>query len=218
MNMMNRLFLFVLSSTQGGEGEGSSSSSSSGSTEKITEALRNMVKSPVFYIVIGAIVLLIIGVYLLRRIVKHRPNTVTIIVRKGEIYKIVDQSNPKYFLVPFTDKVGAVISLNEQELSSDKLFINNGPDALYKINFTIKYKVSDPKEFYKYSDRINDLMVAKLNEDLREYADKGNALVLVRDYREHNDEILSLINKAVSEFSVVVSSYKVNMIEPLGRK
>ena len=208
---MNKLFL-ILSGTSSESGSGESS------TSKLTESLKNMVKSPIFYIVIGAIVLLIVAVYLLRRIVKPRNNTSIIVVRGGQIHKVINENDDKYFLVPFTDRVGAVISLGEKEFSSDKLFINNGPDALYKINYTLKYKVKDPKEFYKYNDNIGNLISQKLNDDLREYADKGNALVLVKDYREHASEILSLINKALEEYSIEALSFKINLIEPLGRK
>ena len=200
-------------------GESSSTSSSEGSPSSgVTDALKNLVKSPAFYIVIGVIVLLIIAVYLIRRMVKARPNSKTIIVRKGVIHTIVDESNPKYFLVPFVDKLGAVISLDDQQLTSDKLFINNGPDALYKINYTLTYKVSNVKAFYKYHSNINDLVISKLNEGLREFADNGNALVLVKDYRENKDLILSTINNLIEEYSIEASSFKINLIEPLGRK
>ena len=50
---MNKLFqlLTVLEDTE---------SSSGGSTEKLTETLKNIVKSPIFYVVIGGLVMLII--------------------------------------------------------------------------------------------------------------------------------------------------------------
>ncbi len=182
------------------------------------EQLMKILKSPVLYIVLGAIVLLIIVFYLVRRFIKAKPNAVTIVLRKGQIHKVVDDKNPKYFLVPFIDKVGAIISLNERELTSDKLFINNGPDALYKVNYTLKYKVTNPVEFYKYNENINNLITKKLNDDLREYADQGNALVLVKDYRVNSDLILSLINKAIEEYQVGALSFKINLIEPMGRQ
>ena len=120
--------------------------------------------------------------------------------------------------MPFVDRVGAIISLNERELNSDKLFINNGPDALYKVNYTLKYKVTNPVEFYKYNENINNLITKKLNDDLREYADQGNALALVKDYRSNNELILSLINKAIEEYQVEALSFKINLIEPMGRQ
>ena len=58
------------------------------------------------------------------------------------------------------------------------------PDALYKINYPLKYKVTSPKEFYKLINNINNLLPIKLNDELRLYADQGNALILVKDYRE----------------------------------
>ena len=208
-------FLFLI--TKSSTGSGTDSGSGSGSTEKITEALKNMVKSPWFYVVIGLIVLLIVGIYILRRFIKARPNCKTIVIRRGEIYKVVDESNPKYFLVPFVDRVGAIVSLDERELTSDKLFINNGPDALYQVNFTLKYKVTDPKEFYRVAENHQDLMVSKINENLREFADKGNALVIVKDYRENSDKILELINASIKDYFVEATSFKVNLIQPLGK-
>ena len=194
------------------------STSESSSTEKITETLKNMIKSPVFYIVIGAIVLLIIAFYFYKKFIRNREGNVTIITRKGNIHKVLEGNGERYFLVPFVDKVGAVITLKEKEFSSDKLFINNGPDALYKVNFTIKYKVTDPKEFFKFNSDIENLIVSKLNDDLREFADKGNAMILVRDYRDNAEVILDLINKAVEEYFIEVSKFKINLIEPLGKK
>lgn len=221
MNPIFASLFLLLAENTGSSGSGSSSeqtSSGTGASEKLTETLKNMVKSPIFYVVIGVIVLLIIVFYLLRRIVKPANNAVKVITRKGKVHKLIDYQSDKYFLTPFIDRVAAVISLNEQELSSDQLFINNGPDALYKINFTIKYKVTNPEEFFKYHDQIKTLLLNSLNEDLREYADNGNALVLIKEYREHSQDILDLINKSISKYSVVASSYKVNFIEPLGRK
>ena len=48
---------------------------------------------------------------------------------------------------------------------------SSGPDALYKINYTLKYKVTNPKEFYKFINNINNLLPTKLNDELRLYAD-----------------------------------------------
>ena len=85
---MNKLFL-ILSGTSSESGSGESS------TSKLTESLKNMVKSPVFYIVIGAIVLLIVTVYLLRRIVKPRNNASIIVVRGGQIHKVINENDNK---------------------------------------------------------------------------------------------------------------------------
>ena len=209
--MINNLLL-ILSGTD------ASGSSSSSSTEKITEALKNMVKSPIFYVVIGAIVLLVIAFYLLRRIVKPSNNVVKVIVRKGNIYKLIDEKSNKYFMVPFTDSLGAVISLDDRELSSDKLFINNGPDALYKINYTLGYKVTDIEKFYKVKDNFQNDIVLKINDGLREYSDNGHVNELIKDYRDHSQDIVKVISTLIEECGVEALSFKVNFIEPLGKK
>ena len=208
---MNYLFL-VLSGTNASESSGSSS------TEKITEFFKQMVKSPVFYIVIGAIVLLIIAVYLLRRIVKPSSNVVKVIVRKGAIYKLIDEKSNKYFMAPFTDSLGAIVSLGDRELSSDKLFINNGPDALYKIDYTLGYKVVDVEKYYKYRDSFQNDIVLKINVSLREYADNGHVNEIIKDYRNRSKDLVALINTLTEECGVEALSFKVNFIEPLGKK
>ena len=93
---------------------------------------------------------------------------------------------------------------------------DSGPDALYKINPTLKYKVTDPKEFFKYLNNIQNILPVKLNDELRLYADQGNALVLVKDYRENASIILEVINKAVKEYFIEVTEFKINIIEPMG--
>ena len=187
------------------------------SADDLKETMINIVKHPAFYIVIGALVLLIIAVYLLRRIIRPEAGVASIITRKRNIHKVIDEKSSSYFMVPFVEQLGAVISLGDRELKSDKLFINNGPDALYQINYTLQYKVTNPKGFYPYSNNINDIIINKLNDDLREFADGGNALVLVKDYRENAAKILSLINKAIEPYSVEATSFKINLIQPLGR-
>ena len=213
---MNKLAqaLIILEDTQT-TGE---SSSSSGSTEKLTESLKGIVKSPVFYAVIGGLVLLIILVYLLRRFVKPSNNTVKVIVRHGQIYKLLDEKSDKYFMVPFTDSLGAVISLGEREFASDKLFINNGPDALYQINYALRYKVSNVETFFKYRDSFQNVIVNQINDELRDYADKGHVLEIIKDYREHSKELVKLLNGLVERYGVEVTAFKVNFIQPLGRK
>lgn len=214
--LLYNLKAFIEDSTQA-SAPSTSDTTPSNNSESAKEALMNIVKSPVFYIVIGVIVLLIIAFYLYKRIVKARPNSVVIITRKGKVFKTLDENHPKYFMVPFVDKVGATIFLKETEFSSDKLFINNGPDYLYKINYTLLYKVTNPVQHYPYHERLQDLISSKLNEDLREFADKGNALILVKDYREHSQEILGIINQSLQQYQIEVLSFKVNMIEPLGK-
>ena len=204
--------LFLILSAASSEAASSGGSSSGGSMESLKKIFTN----PILYIVLGSLVALIIAFYLFKRFVRAQPNATTIIVRKGQIYKVLNEENPKCFMVPFRDSVGAVITDSEKEFSSDKLFINNGPDALYKINYTLKYKVLDPKEFYPYLNGIQELLPKKLNDELRLYADQGNALVLIKEYREKASQILSVINKAVSEFHIEVTEFKINIIEPMG--
>ena len=211
---MNPLYLILSSSAESASSSGSGSGSSSGGS---LESLKQIFTNPVLYIVVGALILLLIAFYLIRRVVKATPNAKTIIVRGGKIHKVLDENNPKYFMVPFRDSVGAVITDSEKEFSSDKLFINNGPDALYKINYRLKYKVIDPVKFYPFLEKLPNALPAKLNDELRLYADNGNALTLVKDYREKNAEILKVINKAVEEFQIEVTEFKINLIEPLGR-
>lgn len=45
------------------------------------------------------------------------------------------------------------------------------PDALYKIDYTLKYKVTNHKESYKYLDKIQNILPVRLNDELRLYAD-----------------------------------------------
>ena len=77
---MKQLLIPLLSSVA--SSSENNSNSGTGSTESITKALKDMVKSPVFYIVIGGLILLIIVVYLLRRVIKPRPNLVSVVIRK----------------------------------------------------------------------------------------------------------------------------------------
>ena len=192
--------------------------SGTGTGESATESLKKIFTNPILYIVLGSIVLLIIIFYLVRRNIKARDNASIIVIRKGNIHKIVDSNSPSYYLVPFTDRVGAVIPLGEQSFASDKLYINDGPDALYQVNYVLNYKVVDPSLFYKCMNNFQEKAVISINDTLREYADKGNASVLVRDYRNNEKEIISLLNNALSQFSVEPVSFKVNFIVPLGKK
>ena len=57
-----------------------------------------------------------------------------------------------------------------------------------------------------------------INDNLREYADKGHVNEIIKDYREHNAKILELINNLVVEQGVEVTLFKINFIEPLGKK
>lgn len=88
----------------------------------------------------------------------------------------------------------------------------NGLDALHKINYTLKYKVTNPKEFYKYLDKIQNILPVRPNYELRLYADQGNALVLIKDYRENTKSIIEVINKAVAEYSIEVTDFKLILL------
>ena len=208
MNKLSQL-LTVLEDTE---------SSSGGSTEKLTETLKNIVKSPIFYIVIGGLVMLIILAYLLRRFVKPSQGVVKVVVRGGKIHKLIDEKSNKYFMVPFKDGLGAVVSLNEREFTSDKLFINNGPDVLYQINYTLKFKVSDVERFFPNRDNFQNFFVNQINEELRNYADKGHVQEIIKEYREYNDDLLKLLNSLTGECGVEVTEFKINYIQPLGKK
>ena len=220
MDLLNSFIFFDSTSTGSDSSSVPGNSGSSSSTDGMKDALMNIVKNPVFYVIIGLIILAIIAFYLYRRLIKSRANVVSIVVRGGKIYKIVDGTNlSKYFMVPFKDRLGAIIPLNEQEFNSDKLFINNGPDALYRVNYTLKYKVMEPEEFYPYISNFQKLVETKLNDDLREFADRGNALKIVKDYRESTKDLLVIINRALGRYGVKATQFKINFIEPtLGGK
>ena len=216
---MNPLFNVILSATSvTSEATSQSGGTGGGSTEKLKETLLQIVKSPIFYIVIGVIILLIVGFYLYRRLIKPRPGVVKVIVRGGKIVKLLDEKSPNYFLTPFKESLGAEISLSEKEFSSDKLFINNGPDALYKMNYTLSYKIEDIEKFFPVRDSFQNAFITKINDGLREYADNGHALELVQGYREHHQEILSIINEIGEQYGVSATKFKVNYIEPFGNK
>ena len=212
---MNPLLILAesISSATSESSSGSGSGSSGGGS---IASLKGIFTNPVLYIVLGAIVLLIIAFYLFRRMAKASPNATTIIVRKGKVYKVLDEKNPKYFMVPFVDSVGAVITNGDKTFASDKLFINNGPDALYKIDYVLTYKVLDPVAFYPYLNNLQNLLNTRINDELRLFADNGNALTLIKDYRTKSDEILAVLNKALEEYHIEVSEFKVNLIQPLG--
>lgn len=211
-NLFQTFFLTSTSSTNSEEG-----GSNSDSTERLIEALKKMVSSPAFYIIIGAFVFLILLVYVLRRFVKPSKGVVKVVVRNNQIYKLLDEKSKKLFMVPFKDRLGAVISLEESIIISDKLFINNGPDALYRINYSLYYKVEDASKFYPIRDRFQNDVLVKINDALREYADNGNALNIVKDYRTHLKDILSVIDKVTQEYGVASTSLKINFVEPMGR-
>ena len=215
-NLFQRFFFLADSVTS--ETTSSSSSSGGGSTEKLLDMLKKIVTSPIFYIVIAALVILIVVFLLVRRFVKPTQNVVKVVVRGGKIYKLIDEKGEKYFMVPFKDSLAAEVSLKEREFTSDKLFINNGPDTLYKINYTASYKVVDVEKFFPHRDSFQNNVLVKINDHLRAYADDGHALDIVRDYRQHDKDILALLNEITLDCGVEATSFKINYIEPMGNK
>ena len=204
-------YLHVLTSTS--QTTTDETNESSGTMERLLEIFKN----PVFYIVVGAFVALIIVVYLLRRFVRANPGQVVVVVRKGKIRKLIGENDKTYYRVPFMDSVGAVIQLNGNEFTSDKLFVNNGPDHLYKFNYTFTYNVASPESFYKNIDGVQEKIEKQINDSLRLFADNGNASKLINDYRSEEKTLLGVINGAVSQFGVEATSFKVNYVEPLGK-
>ncbi len=208
MNFINFLHLEDTASTQSSSGE-----STGGATEKLMEIF----KSPVLYIVLGAIVLLIIAFYLFRRFVSAKHNEVLVVVKHGKIVKLLKEGEKKHFLIPFVESVGASVSLNDHHFESDKLFINDGPDHLYKISYVLTYKVTDIPTYYKSHDNLKNVLDNKINDVLREYAESGNASVLIKEYRTRSNDIINLLNKELGQFGIEVSEYKVKFIQPLGK-
>ena len=203
-------FLFLLSSSSSAVEE---SDGSSGTIEKLI----GIFKSPVLYIVIGAFVALILIIYLLRRFTRANPGFVVVIVRKGKIRKIINENDKTYYRVPFVDSIGAVLSLNETNFTSDKLFINNGPDHLYKFNYTFAYKIINPELCYNHLNGLQETVEKRINDSLRLFADNGNAQTLISDYRSNEKEILKVINGSISELGIEATGFKVDYIEPTGK-
>ena len=192
--------------------------STESSTDKLKQSLQNLLKSPFLYIVLGVIVLVIIAVYLFHRIVKPELDTIKVVLRKGKMQKLVDEKSSFYFLVPFIDTLWAVILLNEKELSSDKLYVNNSPDALYKINYTLTYTIIDVSKFFPKRESFTNEVISKINDSVREYADQGHVLEIIEKYRDNSDKLVSLLNSVMEEYGAKATSFKINFIEPLGKK
>lgn len=206
---MNDLLFFALTSNNGEEGNNGSA--------KLSETLKNIVKSPIFYVIIGTLVLLIVIIYLLRRIVRPNKDCVQIIVRHGSIYKVIDENSHTYFMIPFKDRFDVSISLKEREMTTDKLFINDGPDALYKINYSLNYKVIDATKYHPVKDDFESLISTKINDALREFADEKGAINIVKEYKRHLSEIIGVVDQTTKEYGVSSISLKINFIEPIIR-
>ena len=175
------------------------------------------IKNPVFYIIIGAFVALVVLVYLLRRFVHASPGSVVVIVRRGKIIKILTEKDQKYCRAPFLDSIGAIIMLNDKSFVSDKLFINDGPDRLYRINFNLFYRVNDPKLYFEHLNGFQEIAECRINDCLRLFADNGNAKTLIENYRSNEKKILDVINASLIDLGVEALSFKINYIEPMGK-
>jgi len=191
----------------------------SGSTTSGTEQLKKIFTQPAFYIVIGVIVLLIILFVIFRRFVRAHEGEEVIVLRKGKIFKILTAKDEKrYFLRFFKDKVGATINMNEQTFSSDKVFINDGPDALYKLHFAVKYKVVNSEAYYPKANNFADYFAESLNDECRLFAKVNGASLIIKDFDGNKKKIISHLNNVYLQNGVEITDFKINAIEPFGRK
>lgn len=202
--------LLLLTSSSSAEETGESS----GTMEKVLAIFKN----PMFYIIVGGLFVLIVIIYFVRRFTRAKANTAIVIVRGGKIFKILDEKNPHYYRAPFIDSIGAVISLSEKTFTSEKLFINNGPDHLYKINYTFIFKTNNPERYFNcLLDGTQEIIETRINDSLRLFSEKGNASLIIKDYHSSEKSILKEINNAIDELGVEAVSFKVNYIEPIGK-
>ena len=191
-----------------------SASNEQGGTGSL-EKLMDIFKSPIFYIIVGVIVLLIILFYLIRRFIKVAPNTATII-KKGNSTKVILESDKRYFLIPFAEKIVVTLPLYEQEIESDQLFVNDGPDKLYKIVYKTNFKVTDAEKFYPLYGNFNKFFENTINEKLREYSEEKGADFIIKEFSKNKLEILKFLNKAFKESAIEILDMKIKAIEPIG--
>ena len=184
---------------------------------KPLERLLAIFKSPVFYIVVGAFIALIIFIYLLRRFTRASSDSVVVITRKGKIRKILKENDGVYYRVPFVDSIGAVILLTDKTFTSERLFINDGPNHLYRYKYTFVYKVINPETCFNHLGNIQETIEIRINDSLRLFADNGNAQTLICNYRSSENEILKVINDAINDLGIEASGFKVDYIEPMGK-
>ena len=206
---MKKLLSFFLTDT-GAENE-------TNQTNGLKEKILDILKSPYFYIILGLIALLLIAFFLLKRFIKGKNGFVIVVVRKGKIHKLIGATDSPYYLVPFVDSIGAYVSLGENSLVSENLFINDGPNNLYKIKYRLTYKVNDVNLFFSSRFNAKELIETRINDNLRAFAENGNVSTLILDYRVREEEILSIINESISDLGVVALEYKTSYIEPLGK-
>jgi len=192
----------------------STSNASSG-----TEELKKIFTQPAVYIVLGVIVLLILVFVIARRFIKAQPGTEVLVLRDGKVHKVItDKESKRYFLKFFKDKVGATVNVTEQSYNTDKVLINDGPDALYKLHLVIKYQVTDSTTFYPMVNKFNDYFAESLNDDLRVFAQNNGAALIVKDFDTNKEKIISYLNNLYKEIAVEINDIKIKAIEPLGRR
>lgn len=196
----------------------SASSNESNQNGDVFKKFLNIFTNPVFYIVLAIIFALVIIYYFLKRIVVSKPNHAIVVLRNNKVYKIVDEGMPRYYLAPFIDSIGAIIRTSNNEFSSDKLFINNGPDRLYRINYTFSFKVVNAESYYHIMNNAKEEIEKRINDILRTFADEGNVAYLIDDYKNHCDQVLTIINKSLQGYGIEALDFKTNYIEPLGSK
>ena len=205
------MFQFIiLSSTSESSLEGQTQSN------EAFEKMSAFFKSPAFYISVSCLIVLILLFYFLRRFVRKKSGYTIVVVRRGKIHKLINDNQPNYYLVPFVDSIGAMVSMEEREFESNKLFINDGPDRLYKIDYTLGFKVCNVEAFFKVGENINTIIEVKINDALRSFADEGNVDKLIQDYRSSEQDILNVINFSMMALGLKPLSFKINYIEPLG--
>lgn len=181
------------------------------SLEKIMEIFKN----PIFYVVIGVIVILIILFYFARRFIKVASNT-AIIVKKGDTTKVLLENNKRYFLKPFVEKIVVTIPLYEQEVESDQLFINDGPDKLYKLTYKMLFKITDAKNFFPLYDNFKKIFEDTINEQLRALTEEKNASFIIKEFTKNKDEIVNFLNGVFNENAIEILDMKIKAIEPIG--
>lgn len=187
-------------------------------TDDALASLTEIFKNPVFWYVIIGIVALILIIYILRRIVRPQAGTWKIIERGGKLHKIIDGNGKLAFMLPVKDKLVATVAQNTKNFASDKLYINNGPDALYKVTYAMDYQVNDINKFYPIIARLENTLVEKVNDDLRSFSDTNGADVILKNFANEKARIISALCDSFADLGIEVIGFKIKSIEPLGKK
>lgn len=197
---------------------GSEATSSTADSGASLESLGEIFKNPILWAVVGGIVVLILIVYILRRIVRPQAGVWKIIERGGKLHKIIDGNSKLIFMIPVKDKMIASVADNTKNFASDKLYINDGPDALYKLTYAIEYKVKDINNFYPIIERLDNTLAERINDDLRTFADMNGAELILRSFKENKDKIIAALNESFDKNGIEILGFKIKSIEPLGKK